>query len=86
MRAASVGRCPGSLNPATTDSVTTEDWQIVFQAAQLGQLQGYTAVQIEAQRWFARLERIDPAAAETRKLHVELKTRHAADNGSGRKP
>ena len=40
-------------NPATTDSVTQEDWQIVFQAAQLGQLQGYTAVQIEAQRWFA---------------------------------
>lgn len=40
-------------NPATTDSVTTEDWQVVFQAAQLGQLQGYTAVQIEAQRWFA---------------------------------
>ncbi len=40
-------------NPATTDSVTTEDWQMVFQAAQLGQLQGYTAVQIEAQRWFA---------------------------------
>jgi len=40
-------------NPATTDSVTTEDWQLVFQAAQTGQLQGYTAVQIEAQRWFA---------------------------------
>jgi tetratricopeptide (TPR) repeat protein len=40
-------------NPATTDTVTTEDWQMVFQAAQLGQLQGYTAVQIEAQRWFA---------------------------------
>jgi tetratricopeptide (TPR) repeat protein len=40
-------------NPATIDSVTIEDWQIVFQAAQLGQLQGYTAVQIEAQRWFA---------------------------------
>ena len=40
-------------DPATTDSVTTEDWQMVFQAAQLGQLQGYTAVQIEAQRWFA---------------------------------
>jgi tetratricopeptide (TPR) repeat protein len=40
-------------NPATTDSVTQEDWQIVFQAAQLGQLQNYTAVQIEAQRWFA---------------------------------
>jgi tetratricopeptide (TPR) repeat protein len=40
-------------DPSTTDSVTTEDWQMVFQAAQLGQLQGYTAVQIEAQRWFA---------------------------------
>jgi tetratricopeptide (TPR) repeat protein len=40
-------------NPATTDSVTADDWQMVFQAAQLGQLQGYTAVQIEAQRWFA---------------------------------
>ncbi|HEY8561461.1 MAG TPA: tetratricopeptide repeat protein [Pyrinomonadaceae bacterium] len=40
-------------NPATTDTVTTDDWQMVFQAAQLGQLQGYTAVQIEAQRWFA---------------------------------
>lgn len=36
-----------------TDSITTDDWQVVFQAAQLGQLQGYTAVQIEAQRWFA---------------------------------
>lgn len=40
-------------DPATTDSVTVSDWQLVFQAAQLGQLQGYTAVQIEAQRWFA---------------------------------
>jgi tetratricopeptide (TPR) repeat protein len=40
-------------NPATTDSITTEDWQTVFQTAQTGQLQGYTAVQIEAQRWFA---------------------------------
>ncbi len=40
-------------NPATTDSITPDDWQMVFQAAQLGQLQGYTAVQIEAQRWFA---------------------------------
>jgi tetratricopeptide (TPR) repeat protein len=40
-------------NPTTTDSVTTDDWQIVFKAAQMGQLQGYTAVQIEAQRWFA---------------------------------
>lgn len=41
------------VNPETTDSITPEDWQLVFQAAQLGQLQGYTAVQIEAQRWFA---------------------------------
>ncbi len=40
-------------NPATTDSVTQDDWQIVYQAAQLGQLQNYTAVQVEAQRWFA---------------------------------
>ena len=40
-------------NPATTDTVTIEDWQMVFQSAQAGQLQGYTAVQIEAQRWFA---------------------------------
>lgn len=40
-------------DPATTDSVTTEDWQFVFEAAQYGQLQGYTAVQIEAYRWFA---------------------------------
>ena len=40
-------------NPATTDSITTSDWELVFKAAQLGQLQNYTAVQIEAQRWFA---------------------------------
>jgi tetratricopeptide (TPR) repeat protein len=40
-------------NPATTDAVTTEDWEMVFKTAQGGQLQGYTAVQIEAQRWFA---------------------------------
>jgi tetratricopeptide (TPR) repeat protein len=40
-------------NPLTTDAVSQDDWQMVFQAAQLGQLQGYTAVQIEAQRWFA---------------------------------
>ena len=40
-------------NPATTDQVSLDDWQFVFQAAQFGELQGYTAVQIEAQRWFA---------------------------------
>lgn len=36
-----------------TDRVSTEDWELVLQSAQLGQLQGFTAVQIEAQRWFA---------------------------------
>lgn len=40
-------------NPQKTDTVTTADWEFVLQAAQLGQLQDYTAVQIEAQRWFA---------------------------------
>jgi tetratricopeptide (TPR) repeat protein len=40
-------------NSQKTDSVTTADWEFVLQAAQLGQLQGYTAVQIEAQRWLA---------------------------------
>lgn len=41
------------INPLKTDGVTTSDWELVLQAAQLGQLQGYTAVQIEAQRWLA---------------------------------
>lgn len=40
-------------DPTKTDTVTAADWQKVLEAAQLGQLQGYTAVQIEAQRWFA---------------------------------
>lgn len=40
-------------DPTKTHSVTTADWELVLQAAQLGQLQNYTAVQIEAQRWFA---------------------------------
>lgn len=40
-------------DPAKTDSVTAQDWELVFQSVQLGQLQGFTAVQIEAQRWFA---------------------------------
>ncbi len=34
-------------NPSTTDTVTTDDWQFVFEAAQYGHLQGYTAVQID---------------------------------------
>lgn len=40
-------------DPKKTDSVTQQDWELVFQAAQLGQLQNYTAVQIEGHRWFA---------------------------------
>lgn len=40
-------------DPAKTDTVSEKDWELVFQSVQLGQLQGYTAVQIEAQRWFA---------------------------------
>lgn len=40
-------------NPATTDSITTDDWQFVLQNFQNGQYQGLTAVQMEAQRWFA---------------------------------
>jgi tetratricopeptide (TPR) repeat protein len=40
-------------DPTKTDTVKTADWELVLQAAQLGQLQNYTAVQIEAQRWFA---------------------------------
>lgn len=40
-------------DPSKTDTVSTEDWKLVLQAVQLGQLQGFTAVQIEAQRWFA---------------------------------
>lgn len=40
-------------DPSKTDMVGTEDWELVFQSAQVGQLQGFTAVQIEAQRWFA---------------------------------
>ncbi|MCD9185703.1 MAG: tetratricopeptide repeat protein [Pyrinomonadaceae bacterium] len=40
-------------DPKKVDSITQEDWELVFRAAQLGQLQGYTAAQIEAHRWFA---------------------------------
>lgn len=40
-------------DPKKTDSVTLKDWETVFQAAQLGQLQNYTAIQVEAHRWFA---------------------------------
>ena len=40
-------------DPAKTDSISASDWELVYKAAQLGQLQGYSAVDIEAQRWFA---------------------------------
>ncbi len=40
-------------DPKKTDSISTSDWELVYKAAQLGQLQGYSAVDIEAQRWFA---------------------------------
>lgn len=40
-------------DPQRTDSISTSDWELVYRAAQVGQLQGYSAVEIEAQRWFA---------------------------------
>jgi len=40
-------------DPQKTDSITASDWELVYRAAQVGQLQGYSAVEIEAQRWFA---------------------------------
>jgi superkiller protein 3 len=40
-------------SPATTDSVTPEEWQFVLQNFQNGQYIGLTAVQMDAQRWFA---------------------------------
>lgn len=40
-------------DPLKTDSISASDWELVYKAAQLGQLQGYSAVDIESQRWFA---------------------------------
>ncbi|MGI9055235.1 MAG: tetratricopeptide repeat protein [Pyrinomonadaceae bacterium] len=40
-------------DPQKTDSISASDWELVYKAAQLGQLQGYSAVDVEAQRWFA---------------------------------
>ncbi|MEO6590597.1 MAG: tetratricopeptide repeat protein, partial [Pyrinomonadaceae bacterium] len=40
-------------DPKKTDSITASDWELVYKAAKLGNLQGYSAVDIEAQRWFA---------------------------------
>lgn len=56
-------------DPSKTDSVNLQDWELVFQSAQLGLLQGFTAVQIEAQRWFAsgqiEIAKADYASAYT---------------------
>lgn len=40
-------------DPQKTDSISASDWELIYRAAQVGQLQGYSAVEIEAQRWFA---------------------------------
>ena len=40
-------------DPKKTDSISASDWELVYKAVQLNQLQGYSAVDIEAQRWFA---------------------------------
>lgn len=40
-------------DPQKTDSISASDWELVYKAAQLGQLQGYSPVDVEAQRWFA---------------------------------
>jgi tetratricopeptide (TPR) repeat protein len=40
-------------DPSKTDLVSREDWELVSKSAQLGHLQDFTVVQIEAQRWFA---------------------------------
>jgi len=40
-------------DPSKTDLVGRGDWEFVSKSAQLGHLQDFTAVQIEAQRWFA---------------------------------
>ena len=40
-------------DPVKTDTVSLRDWELVFQSSQLGYLQGFTAVQIDAQRWLA---------------------------------
>lgn len=41
------------VDPVKTDTISLEDWELVFQSSQLGYLQGFTAVQIDAQRWLA---------------------------------
>jgi len=40
-------------DPSKIDLVSREDWEFVSKSAQLGHLQDFTVVQIEAQRWFA---------------------------------
>ncbi len=40
-------------DPKKTDSISATDWDFVYKSAQSGQLQGSSAVDVEAQRWFA---------------------------------
>lgn len=40
-------------DPLKTSTVTVEDWEFVYQMAQANKLQNFTAIQIEAQRWFS---------------------------------
>lgn len=40
-------------SPETTDFITTDDWQFVLQNVDNGRFSGFTAVQIEAQRWLS---------------------------------
>lgn len=40
-------------DPKKTDSVSASNWEFVYKSAPVGQMQGTTAVDVEAQRWFA---------------------------------
>ncbi len=40
-------------DPMKTNTVTLSDWEFVYQSAQANNLKKFTAIQIEAQRWFA---------------------------------
>lgn len=40
-------------DPLKTSTVTLADWEFVYQMAQANQIKDFTAIQIEAQRWFS---------------------------------
>ncbi len=40
-------------NPQKTNTITLEDWEFVYEMALANKLKNFTAIQIEAQRWFA---------------------------------